>query len=107
MAPWGTGNLPSFDGIVGQSRATDLVARFGGEEFLVCVPGTDVAGAMIFAEKLRVAIADSQMPIVGRITISLGVAECLAEDSGELDAVNRADQGLYRAKGNGRNCVSV
>lgn len=88
------------------ARATDLVARFGGEEFLICVPGTDTAGAMVFAEKLCVTVAESPMPIVGRMTISLGVAECLEEDAGELDAVNRADQALYRAKSGGRNRVA-
>jgi len=85
------------------ARATDVVARFGGEEFLICVPGTDIQGALVFAEKLRAVIADTPMKTVGHVTISLGVAQCVADDRDEMDAVNRSDQALYRAKSEGRN----
>jgi diguanylate cyclase (GGDEF)-like protein len=89
------------------ARTTDVVARFGGEEFLVCLPGTDIKGAQVLAEKLRATVADTPMETVGHVTISLGVAECIADDKDEMDAVNRADHALYRAKSEGRNRVAV
>lgn len=89
------------------ARATDVVSRFGGEEFLICVHGTDMKGTQVFAEKLRAVVADTPMETVGQLTISLGVAECIADDRDEMDAVNRADHALYRAKSEGRNRVAV
>jgi diguanylate cyclase len=89
------------------ARATDVVARFGGEEFLICVPGTDMMGAKVFAEKLRAVVAETPMETIGHVTISIGVAECVADDRDEMDAVNRADHALYRAKSEGRNRVAT
>jgi diguanylate cyclase len=89
------------------ARATDVVSRFGGEEFLICVPGTDINGTLVFAEKLRAAIADTPLKPVGQLTISLGVSECIADDRDEMDAVNRADHALYKAKSEGRNRVAT
>jgi len=80
-------------------RETDVVARFGGEEFLVIMPETDLAGASRFADRLRERIG-KEMPL----TVSGGVAEGLDGDSPESLLV-RADAALYGAKSGGRNCV--
>lgn len=85
-----------------QLRASDALARWGGEEFIVLCPATTLAGATILAEKIRHAVQARAIPKVGLVTLSLGVAQ---HQKGEaLEAwVNRADGALYRAKERGRN----
>ncbi len=84
-------------------RAEDLVARIGGEEFLIVLTATPLAGANLVAERLRAAVA-SLANLPEAVTISLGVACCHRdENAGEL--VARADAALYRAKEQGRNRV--
>jgi len=80
-------------------RETDVVARYGGEEFVVVMPHTDLAGACIFAERLRARVA-AKLPI----TISGGVAAAEDNDTQE-GLIARADAALYSAKTAGRNCV--
>ena len=94
----------------GMRRATDLAARFGGEEFAILLPNTDAALAVQIAEMLRGAIERLAMPhsqsSLGLVTVSIGVA--VAEHGREHDAeslVRAADDALYRAKNAGRNCV--
>ena len=83
------------------ARQGDTVARWGGEEFVVVLPETDLPGAMRFAERLRRTIEAHQVGEM-RTTASCGVATRLPED--DVDALfGAADQGLYRAKSNGRN----
>lgn len=85
------------------TRADDVIARWGGEEFLVILPRATLSSAAIIAERMRVAI-ESQVSIEERrITCSLGVAQATSADTEELIA--RADAALYRAKDNGRNQV--
>jgi diguanylate cyclase (GGDEF)-like protein len=87
-------------------RSTDLLARWGGEEFLILAPGSDGAMASEAAEKLRDAIAGLVFPKIKSITCSFGVAEyCPGESAAELIA--RADAALYRAKAGGRNQVKL
>jgi diguanylate cyclase (GGDEF)-like protein len=83
------------------ARQGDTVARWGGEEFVVVLPETDLAGARRFAERLRRTI---EAHAVGDLTTSAscGVATMLPEDSVE-ELLGAADQALYRAKSNGRN----
>lgn len=88
-------------------RVTDFVARFGGEEFLMLLPETGTEGALVIAEKIRVAVAGQQFPKVGRLTISVGVSNSLVTDVTEEEAVGRADKALYEAKGHGRNKVCL
>jgi two-component system, cell cycle response regulator len=88
-------------------RATDLAARFGGEEFVVLLPETGGKEAVEVAERLRETIARSHFDGMDRhITVSVGVA---AQRPGELvaDQLRRADLALYAAKSRGRNCVVV
>jgi two-component system cell cycle response regulator len=85
-------------------RSSDMVGRWGGEEFLVLCPESYLGGAMGLAEKLRLAIADHEFEGVGRGTASFGVASLQPGD--DVNAIlGRADRGLYAAKDAGRNCV--
>jgi diguanylate cyclase (GGDEF)-like protein len=83
------------------ARQGDTVARWGGEEFVVVLPETDLTGARRFAERLRRTIEAHPVGEM-RTSASCGVAAMVPDDS--VDAlVGAADQGLYRAKSNGRN----
>ncbi|HYH49910.1 MAG TPA: diguanylate cyclase [Acidimicrobiia bacterium] len=87
-------------------RAEDVVARWGGEEFVVVLPLTSASGAMIAAERLRIAIAESPVPADGTaipVTISLGCTTATDADPDEL--LRRCDDALYEAKAAGRNSV--
>lgn len=92
--------------VSGNIRETDLFARLGGEEFAVLAPNCDAACAQQFAEKLRRAVEGHAFPDIERLTCSFGVAEFRATD-GQDALVKRADEALYRAKGEGRNRVVV
>lgn len=80
-------------------RETDVVARYGGEEFVVVMPETDIEGAGVFADRLRLKI-ETELPL----TVSGGVAEALDGDTQD-SLLARADIALYQAKTAGRNCV--
>lgn len=86
------------------TRDRDLLARWGGEEFLLLCPYTSVAQAQRLAEKLRLAIAEAEFSRAHSlaVTTSLGVAELHPQESLH-SAIDRADIGLYRAKTKGRN----
>jgi len=88
-------------------RASDFAARYGGEEFLVLLPDTDRKGAVEVAEKIRHAIEHAEMPVIGGLTGSLGVA-ALPEDAVEPEQlIRKADRALYAAKARGRNRVEA
>lgn len=88
--------------VASQLRASDALARWGGEEFVVLCPATVLSGATILAEKIRQAVEARPVPGVGLVTLSLGVAQQLAEET--LEAfLGRADAAMYRAKERGRN----
>ncbi|MFA6442780.1 MAG: diguanylate cyclase [Sterolibacterium sp.] len=85
-------------------RDTDVLGRWGGEEFLVICPDTDLGGVAVMAETLRAKVAGFSFPLVGQRTASFGVAAYTSGDT--LTAIMaRVDQGLYAAKGGGRNQV--
>jgi diguanylate cyclase (GGDEF)-like protein len=90
-------------------RAEDAIGRWGGEEFLVVLPGTDELGAVHVTERLRAALAADQ-PASARahhlpVTITIGLAEWGEESIGEL--ISRADSALYLGKAAGRDTVHV
>ncbi len=87
-------------------RATDLLARWGGEEFVVAALQTDLEAALRLAERLRAAIQAHSFPVIGTLTVSLGVAEYRGGDTA-LTLLERADVALYQAKALGRNRVAV
>jgi two-component system, cell cycle response regulator len=85
-------------------RQVDRLARFGGEEFVVVAPGITLEAAVELAERLRLVVVDETFVGVGRVTVSLGVAEIAPGESAEA-VLKRADEALYRAKAGGRNQV--
>jgi diguanylate cyclase (GGDEF)-like protein/hemerythrin-like metal-binding protein len=85
-------------------RETDVLARLGGEEFIILLPKTGIDEAVIVAEKIRVAVETSLHPVAGKITCSLGVVERKEQES-YSKWYKRVDEALYRAKEEGRNRV--
>jgi len=89
-------------------RASDFVGRNGGEEFIVLLPDTDAAAALIVAEKIRAAIAEISVSGVDRvITASLGIATIPQHAADGDQLVRAADRALYLAKTNGRDRVET
>ncbi len=80
-------------------RTVDILARYGGDELIIVMPHTDIVGAELLCERLRVEI-ERQMPF----TVSIGVASASDADTPQC-LFKRADAALYRAKNAGRNCV--
>ena len=83
-------------------RASDRLTRWGGEEFVVLAPETRGDEALKLAERIRERVREEAFPTAGTVTISLGVAEHRADESGD-DLLGRADAALYRAKESGRD----
>jgi len=102
--------IAAFAAQLSAALADDHVAgRIGGEEFAVILPGANAAAARLFAESIRSALADAGvegLPAGVRPTASFGVAELRADDT-MSSMLKRADHALYRAKGEGRDCVRV
>lgn len=98
--------LQSVTGIVKENlRAADVVARWGGEEFVVLMLQSDVQAAVDAAEKLRLAIAGHHFDKIDKLTVSFGVTAFEPQD--DLDSfLKRVDDALYVAKERGRNCVA-
>ena len=91
-------------------RPEDTITRYGGEEFLAVLPGSDLKDASYVAERLRVAVEDTQLLAVEgeklpSLTLSLGIAQMLKDDNQD-SLIGAADKALYRAKDGGRNRVS-
>ena len=93
-----------------QLRGSDVVARFGGDEFIVLLQETNNKGAAEMAERIRKAVESSRLSVRGgdtTVTASLGVAS-YPEDGGNLEIIlEKADKAMYRAKQKGRNQVQV
>lgn len=91
-------------------RPSDIVVRYGGEEFVVILPKTKLNGALRVAERIRqnvinLAIKHEASTISGVVTLSQGLAEMNNESDTVYECLKSADQALYRAKSNGRNMI--
>lgn len=87
-----------------QIRQSDVVARWGGEEFIILLPDTPLPSAIKMAEALRQRIEINPFETVGNLTCSIGVAEFNSIEEAD-DLLHRADEKLYKAKHSGRNRV--
>ncbi len=95
------------------ARSGDLVVRFGGEEFLVMLPGTDAIGAQHVADVIRQRLKDAQIPHSGSevgadVTLSMGVVICVPDGTLQMDEViQKADEALYESKRLGRDRMTI
>jgi diguanylate cyclase (GGDEF)-like protein len=96
--------LKALTGIIQKtSRHNDLVARTGGEEFIVILPNENIDTSLLLAERLREKVANTQLDHVGNITISIGIAEWSEQNSDIEQVYKLADKALYMSKETGRN----
>jgi diguanylate cyclase (GGDEF)-like protein len=86
-------------------RNIDCIGRYGGEEFLIILPQTDLSGALIKSERMRKQVENLFFPNIAEsfhVTLSIGITEHIQNESMDI-TIMRADEALYRAKDNGRN----
>jgi len=83
-------------------RCTDAVGRWGGDEFLIILPQTNLEQAYLVAEKIRTAISSEIFPVSKSLTCSFGVC-CYSEGDNHDTLLSRTDKALYEAKNSGRN----
>jgi eukaryotic-like serine/threonine-protein kinase len=91
-------------------RTTDLLARFGGEEFCFLFPETTSQNALLLAERLRASIAAVRFDFEAQsfsVTVSIGISECMGEKDSLEKLLARSDEALYQAKNTGRNRVAI
>ena len=92
--------------LTSESRDIDVVARFGGEEFVVLLPACDESDAKQLADRVRVALAEQDVSELPCVRMSAGIASSVMSDS--IDTLlQRADSALYRAKRGGRDQAVV
>lgn len=93
------------------NRPADFIARFGGEEFSIIMPETNLNGAINFAEKIHTGVRELNIPNPGSsvsryLTISIGIASVVpAKDDSYMDLIYTSDKALYQAKNDGRNLI--
>jgi diguanylate cyclase (GGDEF)-like protein len=89
-----------------ESRKSDILARFGGEEFAVILAGINRGDAFIYLDRIRQEVSSSRFPDSIRITVSIGFSQYKPANGDSMDKlINRADAALYQAKANGKNRV--
>jgi diguanylate cyclase (GGDEF)-like protein len=108
---YGDEALKQFSAVVrGRLRDSDLLARIGGEEFVILMPSTALAGATLLAERLRLAMADQPLPVIDHllpVRFSAGVTQFQGDDLDIETCLKRADEAMYRAKQSGRDRVEA
>lgn len=100
--------LQEFSSLVKDGvRSTDIVSRWGGEEFIALLPETSLPNAAVIAEKLRVLVEEHDFSKVGKLTASFGVATIAKQLEQNGKAIRNVDTALYQAKKQGRNRVVI
>lgn len=87
-------------------RRMDMLGRWGGEEFLLICPNTNLEDIKVLSEKIRSTVENNHLKNIDGVTVSLGIAEMSVNDNSNT-LLNRADKALYLAKENGRNRVGI
>jgi diguanylate cyclase (GGDEF)-like protein len=90
--------------IMEDKRSSDFIYRYGGEEFFLVLPHTNIDGAAKAAQRLHQLISELSIPKVGHITVSMGVVEYQSNESID-DVIKRVDDLMYQAKKAGRNQI--
>ena len=109
--PVGDRVLKMVGGFLAEERDSCFAGRWGGEEFLIVLPGNDLSAARCLLDKRRAELATREFKVretdepLGRVTFSAGVALASGEHAATLEALSRADAALYQAKAAGRNRV--
>ena len=91
-------------------RETDVVGRYGGDEFVIVLPETPLSGAMVIAERIRKRVEDYEFVaqnVSVRLTVSLGVANCPKHTLTAEGLIKKADAAMYRAKELSKNSIKV
>ena len=92
--------------LASQARDTDIVARYGGDEFAWLMPGTSVEAAMAVADRIRRQLEELQMGMELPISLSIGIAACPEDAASMADLIDLADAAMYLAKESGGNRVN-
>ncbi len=91
-----------------QKRTPDVLARYGGDEFVILMPETKAEDALVLMERIRIEVQKIHIAEQISMTISCGIAQDMPEtNDGSSDVIRRADLALYEAKSDGRNCVKL
>lgn len=103
--------LVSIAGLIKSNlRKQDHIGRWGGEEFLMLLPETDLEGGRIISEKIRNAVAQSVFEYNGErfsVTMTFGVTVCMGQDKTCRQYLKKADAAMYKGKKKGKNCVML
>lgn len=97
--------LKQFGKVIQQLRTSDIAGRYGGEEFAILLPNSNLEESISVAERLRKEIENTAFDSINQCTVSIGIAVLTSEYSDAYKWLDDADRALYKAKNNGRNQV--
>ena len=99
--------LKQFGTLLQQLRASDIAGRYGGEEFAVLLPNSNLEESLLVAERLRQDIENTQFDSIDKCTVSIGIASLDKKNNDAYKWLDHADKALYQAKKDGRNKVNI
>ncbi len=98
--------LATAESLTATLRSIDLVCRWGGDEFIVVLPETNLIGAKTAAGRIMANLRDT-FELQQQVSFSIGVASMILTELSLEDLVNRADRAMYQAKADGGNCIRI